>query len=573
MKKNNNSWKIIWKIIPPEFRKMALIFIIMSGFAMLLEMLTLALIVPLLSSVSSHPQATLDGNFYWLSYLLRLDFSNPVEILLLLVVTYFLKNAYLLILAKYQGLFIFGLEEDLSIRLFNSYIHRPYLQLAETNSAKIIRSVVQDVANFAHNGVAPFCNLITEIFISFGILALLMWANPQATFSIIFLLGGVGYIFFSGVKAFIEKLGKNRQIQEGNRIKKIQEGIGAIKEIKVGGLEDYFSHIYSEHTNSSLLSGRQQQFLQATPRLVLEFLTILFLMFLAYFLHRSDDEVIPLLGLYVAASFRLMPSVNRIMGSLQSIKYADSSMALLLKEVERPLNKITSTSGVIESSNKVEVNNLSFSYESENSPVISNGNFSINRGDIIFVTGKSGSGKTTLVDILCGLISPKSGSIVVDGVDMALSRKSWQERIAYVPQSTFLIEGTLKDNIIFGTQDNKINQDRLSLALSLTGLDALVSAHPQGLNMVVGERGGTLSGGQRQRVGLARAIYKNRPFLILDEATNAIDESSEAKIFDRLFDTMSGVTVIWISHSKLPMSYANAILRLEDGSVSLNHIK
>lgn len=539
----------------------------MSIIATILEMLSLGLIVPLLYALSSSTQsenAVIFGIAMHLFHITNLNLSN---ILWLLVIIFAAKNIFLLFLARSQAKFVFGVEESMSNRMYDIYLHQQFQFFLRHNSAQLLRNVMREPSQFAHNALSPLCLLVTEFFVSAGVILLLILVNPMGAITSFILFGGVGYIFYALIHRKITIWGVEHQFHEGKRLQNLQEGFGSIKEILIGSLQGNFISAYSLHMHAGAKSGINQQSVQSAPRLFIEIFAVLVLaLTVAFFSESEPMTLLPIIGLYAAAAFRLMPSVNRIINALQSLRYSEATVHLLAGELARN-NLVKSSKASIGSFEKtIELRNISFQYDPESSLLFKNANLMINKGDVIFLSGSSGSGKTTLVDIICGLLRPTNGMILIDGINIESDISSWQQHIAYVPQTTFLLDGSIRENIIFGSSQSTVDENRLIQVCQVAEIDEILAKLPVGLDSMVGERGSNLSGGQRQRIGLARALYRGGSILILDEATNALDTKLELRIVRNILEFTSGVTKIWITHNTNLLNTAQKVL-LENQSI------
>lgn len=570
---NKNIYTAIWRLLPRTAQVNAAIYIVLSSLAMVLEVVSLGMVIPLLAAVSIGANQA-PSNFFLLKYLPLSNFNDISIIVILLTGIFILKNIYLGFLARFQGKYVFELESKISYQLFKEYLYQDYSELVKKNSSELIRSIVGDVSNYVHNAVAPLFSLVAECFIVIGILSLLIYVDIQAALSMAFLIGGIGYFFHKIIRSRVSKWGESRQYHEGKRIQKIQEGIGAIKEIKIGSLENPFSAIYSEHMSASASSGRNQQALQSTSRLLLEVLAIfsLALLILVFNQNQKGVDLVSILGLYAAAAFRIMPSVNRMIGALQAIRFSRASVVLLTKEFNNfrriknlPLEKVSFE-------NKIELSDVSFRHSTSAHMIFDKVNLSIARGDFICVEGPSGVGKSTLIDIICGLLKPTSGVVKVDDKSIEGQEKGWQKNISYVPQSIFLLDETILKNITFGSNDQNFDLIRLNRVVDICGLRPLLDIMPDGLNAMVGERGARISGGQRQRIGLARALYRKSRLLILDEATSALDADSEKVVLTNICCFSDDLTIICISHNNAPRTFANKLIQLTGEMVLFKNI-
>lgn len=570
----SESFRAVWRILPNQAQHQAVVLANLMAIATVLETLGLGMIIPLLGSlipsesVTSSSSGGIIGEI--VSWFAKYSLETIVIGLLLLLVA---KNGYLAGLAYFQSKFVFGLEAELSKRLLGDYLDKPYSFFASHNSAHIIRNIVGEVSNFCHNAVAPLCGLVAEILVAAGILILLVAVNPYGAVMMAVVLGVMGALFHFIIRRRVAHWGEARQYHEGMRLQKLQESFGAIKEIKLADLQPQFCSDYARHTDGSCVSGRRQQSIQSLPRLLLEILAVLALVLVVLpAKEASRASMLPILGLYAAAAFRLMPSANRILNALQAIRFAKPSIDVLAKEftLGRAVKRSLANSALSFECD-ITFKDVGFRYVGQDSFVFKSVNLQIKKGEVVCVVGPSGAGKSTLVDVLCGLLPPCEGQVLVDGHDIADRELLWHRHIAYVPQTIFLIDGTIRENITLGIVPSLVDEKRLQDVMMICGLQELIDNHSDGLNAQVGERGVKISGGQKQRIGLAREIYRGRDVLILDEATNALDSYAENEVVANISRAKNKMTVIWITHGATPLKLADKRIVVQDGCVSVKN--
>jgi ABC-type multidrug transport system fused ATPase/permease subunit len=560
----------IWRVLPRFAKRWAALLVALMAAATLLEALGIGMIIPFIGALIPNSGVGQIASTGIVRKGLLLITGYPLQkIVLLLLFLFILKNAFLAGLASFQTKFIFRLESELSKGLLLNYLNRHYSYFANQNSAQLIRNVVGEVSNFCHNAVQPLLGLLSELLIAGGVLTLLVIVNPVGALFMAVALGLLGTAFHRQLRHKVALWGEERQFHEGMRLQRLQESFGAIKEIKIAGLQDQFYREYARHTDGSCASGRRQQTVQSLPRLLLEVLAVVGLVLAVLMIPENQrTAIVPILGLYAAAAFRLMPSANRILNSLQALRFAQSSIELIAREcvsIEPIVDPVSNDS--LPFTRWISMKGVSFSYADGALPVFESVNLEIAKGEIVCVVGPSGAGKSTLIDLLCGLLIPTSGQLLVDDRPINRIEDLWHKHIAYVPQTIFLVDGSIKENITLGVAQSDNDEMRLAEVIKLCGLREFVDSLEEGLNTSVGERGAKLSGGQRQRIGLAREIYRARDVLVLDEATNALDANTEAELVANIGQSDWGMTVIWITHGESPLKFADKLIVVEAGAV------
>jgi len=299
------------------------------------------------------------------------------------------------------------------------------------------------------------------------------------------------------------------------------------------------------------------------------FLAIFILIIFSFFLLKNTNNILITLTVYAAAGYKLLPCVNRIITNIQQIKLFIPAIDVVYDETRENNTKqnIISSKQKIDFEKEIEIKNLTFSYK-ENLNILENLNFKIKKGKIIGIFGESGAGKSTLMDLICGLYKDYSGQINVDGKNIKDLNLNWQDKIGYVPQNTYLFDGSFEKNIAFGLDKDQINENDLSFAIKNSGLYELINSYKETKDKIIGEKGVTLSGGQRQRVGIARALYRNPEILVLDESLNALDLDTEIKILNSI-KKFPNKTVIIVSHRMSTLEMCDEVYKVENKKIIL----
>lgn len=552
-------------------RKSALTLLVLMLFGMTLETLGVGLVVPVIGLMM---QEDLASKYALVNQVLNF-FNNPsqseiiIGAILFLVLAFLVKNMFLAFLAWCQARFAYGVQRHISQRLFNTYLAQDYDFHLKRNSAQLIRNVTTETNLFTLS-INAFLLIVAESFVALGIIALLLFVEPVGAMLVAMVLALAMLGFLWVTKSKILSWGKARQYHEGMRIQHLQQAIGGIKDVILLNREGYFQKEYQKHNVKSSKVASLQFFLQQMPRLWLEFLAILGLAILVIIMVNQGggiQTILPILGLFAAAAFRLIPSVNRILSSIQTVRYGIPIVDLLYNEFNLKHKGMSEARSPFELSNSIELKKISFLYQDTSANAISNISIKISRGESIGLIGESGSGKSTLVDIILGLLQPRSGLILVDGANIHDNIKGWQRQIGYVPQTIYLTDNSLRENIAFGIIKQKIDPQAIERALEAAHLTAFIASLPDGLDTIVGERGVRLSGGQRQRIGIARALYNDPDVLVLDEATSALDNDTEHEIMKAIAVMHGSKTIIIVAHRLSTVENCDQIYRLQSGRI------
>jgi len=562
----------LWHLLTANQRRAAIVQLVLMLIGMILETLSIGLVIPAMALMTQSDLATrYPALGPWLSSL-----GNPshghlvIGGMLLLVGVYAIKTLFLAFLAWRQAHFVYGLQSNFSQRLFAGYLHQPYTFHLQRNSAQLIRNTINQVAELT-TVIQQGLMLVTEILVLLGISTLLLTVEPLGALLVVSILGLAGWWFNRLTRTYILRWGLARQHHEGLRIQHLQQGLGGVKDVKLLGRENDFLAQYQLHNVGSARVGQRQTTLQALPRLWLELLAVTGLATLVLVMMgqgKPMEALLPTLGLFAAAAFRLMPLVNRLLNAVQSMRFYLPVIETLHGEFcLLSATNVPQHDQILPFKNILSLDQVSFRYPSAEIPALRNISLTIPRGASIGFIGGSGAGKSTLVDTILGLLTPSNGTIKIDGIDIQTRLRGWQDQIGYVPQSIYLTDDTLRRNIAFGLPVNQIDEVAIWRAIQAAQLEKFVNELPQGLETQVGERGVRLSGGQRQRIGIARALYHDPAVLVLDEATSSLDTATEQGVMEAVRSLQGDKTLIIIAHRLSTIKHCDRLFRIEQGIV------
>lgn len=560
-----------------ERRRIIVLFSLMVV-GMGLEMLGIGLIIP---AVTLLLQTAPSETYPPLAVVVEM-LGQPTQVqlitggMLLLVGVYLVKALFLGFLAWYQNDFAFGVQRHISRELFATYLYQPYAFHLQRNSAQLIRNAVNEVHKLWFLILNPTLVVLGEGLVLVGVTCLLFIVEPIGALIVVLVLGCAAWGFHLYTRGRLLRLGIARQHHDGQRIQELQQGLGGVKEAKLLGRESGFLAKYEEHNAESARVEQFQATLQLLPRLWIELLAVTGLATLIITMlmqGQAAASIVPTLGLFAAAAFRLMPSAYRVLGAVQNLPYGMPVIKMLREELkltsELPANAEASVNSQVANSfkNYIRLVDVDYMYPSSSEFALKGLNVSIRKGDSIGFVGPSGSGKSTLVDIVLGLLTPTSGEVQVDKKNIQTGLRSWQDQIGYVPQSVYLTDDTLRNNVAFGIPSEQIDEGAVARAVQAAQLDTFVANQPHGLDTVVGERGVRLSGGQLQRIGIARALYHDPSVLVLDEATSALDTLTEKGVMDSVEALQGSKTLLIVAHRLSTVEHCSRLYQLDRGRV------
>ena len=552
-----------------KYQKKSLFFLfIIMSFSTILEMVGLGFIFSIVGVLNPDIiQSNLFINKLKIFFSLK---TNEIISYLLIIffLFYLLKIIFLTFYNWYESKFLYSYKEYLSSKVFKEYLNQNFSYFYNRNTSELIRNLMTEVDQFSLYLVS-ILKLILETIVVIGIFCILAYVNFYFT-----ILISIVFLFFSSIYFFLvkEKLniwGKQRQTNQQKRLQFMQEGFDGIKIIKLLGRENFFFSKYKIYNVHLAKIAMKAHILQGIPRLLFELVGISFITFALLILYYSGSslvEITQILSVYVAASFRILPSVNRIVSSLQFMKLSYPAMDVLHNELKN-FKKVDNTINEKFSFNKdIFIDIKSFKYPTSNNFEISNVKINILKGQKIGIIGPSASGKSTIVEILTGISDKPLGNITVDGKSIYSNIKGWQKLIGFVPQKIFILDESLRNNILFGLDKKKFQDSEIVSMIKKLSLEKLLKRLPGGLDGSLGEEGINLSGGEIQRIGLCRALIYDPEVLFLDEATSSLDVDTESQILDEL-EAFDKKTIISIAHRINTLKNCDKIYRFDNGSV------
>ena len=567
------TFRKTFQILEKKFIKNIFFLIFLTLISGVLEILSIGLILPILT-------VFVENDFYKYSefFPMIIDYNeNQIFIIFLIsfLTIYIIKFISLTFIIHSQNKFSHSLYVDVSSKILNNYLSKDYLFHVKKSSSTLIRNLTSECNLFSFGVVFPIIKILSEIIIFSSIcVTLIIYAPLTSSLVILFtIFFGSIILFYTNHK--IKKWGDIRQEFSSKILNTLQKSLFSIKEVIFYKLKLIFLREYVNNSKISAEAKQKQETVLQLPRLILELISVFIFIMIIYVLiisGKSLSEIFVIIGVFVFASIRLLPSIANILRSIQNLKYNESVIDLINNELndywnnEKEINKKSLPEKF--DFEEISLANVNFKYDSsEQIFSLNNLNLTIRKKDKIGIVGKTGSGKTTIINLLTGLLHPDKGNILINK-KQNFYIDSWQNALSYVPQKIYITNSSIKFNITFKEILNTEEEEKLEKVLKKVQLFDFVNSLDNKANTLLGEGGDNLSGGQSQRLGIARALYKNSPIIILDEATSALDEATEEKILNTIYSGIDEKTIVSISHKKSSLKYCDKIYAVKDGSIS-----
>jgi len=559
-------------VVPKEFRTLIILCLPFSLLIALFEFLSIGAIIPFIQSLLQ--KDVIFNNSLIFDYFNISQNQYIIFFSALIIIFFLIKGLLSIIFINFLLSIKKKLHYNITSNLLLSYLKQNYDFFLNTNTSKLLSNLDYETSLFCDRFFISLINFIKETLVILIIMTLIFIIQPIASMVCFICFFIFTFFFVRFNKKRINFYAKTRQELQHSKIKNFQEIFGSIREIKIFNLEKYFLNKSNSHVTLFLKTVKNYAFLLELPKHLFEFLGIFIIFIFIYvsFQINQNIEVIAVeIGVLVASSFRLIPLVSKIIYLNSEIKFTYPALQVLKKELtsinlQKYANLNALKKNKIKLIEKIELKDIKFSYENKNL-LFDNLNLIIKKSKNIFITGDSGAGKSTLAEIICGIIEPKNGSIYVDGKILNQSKEILN--CSYLPQKSVLLDDSIKKNIALGALEDQVDLNKINNLIDILGLKEFVSSLQFGLDTKVGELGNNLSGGQRQRISLARALYFDPSILILDEATNALDEKSETLILNNLSKYFNEKTIIIISHNENVLKFCDTIIEISNGKIFL----
>lgn len=541
--------------------------LIFSIFISMMETIGISVVMPFIAVASNF--ALVKTNHYYKIIYQFLHFKSEINFVLafgvVLIFFYIFRSGinlfYFYLLARFSQ----GRYHLLAYRLFENYLGLSYRDFIERNSSEINKAIINEAANLT-GLLSALLFMMSEVFVIIFIYSLMIYVNWKITFLLTMFLCLNAFFLIKVISPRIKKAGHERVYHQQRFYEIISKSLGNFKLMKLKSNSSEILDKFAKASFGFAKSNIKNQTFTQFPRLFLEAigfsLVIFIVVYLIYKYQRDISAALPLISMFVLGLYRLMPSVNRILSSYNQILFLKAALDIVHNDLMYKNEELGEEN--IEFNNKIEMKNVSFEYIKDK-PVLQNVNLTIKKGESIAIIGESGSGKSTLLDILIGLYKPLKGKIMVDENEISETNvKSWRKKIGYIPQTIYLFDGTVAENVVFGDETDK---ERVVEVLKQANIYNFLEKFHDGINTKVGENGIKLSGGQKQRIAIARALYNDPEVLVLDEATSSLDNNTEEKIMEEIYQISAEKTLIIVAHRLSTIERCEKVYKLEQGRI------
>jgi len=565
-------------LLSPNERKRAILLLIMIVIMALLDAIGIASILPFIA-VLTNPSLIETNIFLNTMYQasIRFGVETNQEFLFFLGVLVFLILIISLTFKAFstyiQIRFVYMKEYSIGKRLVEGYLHQPYRWFLSRNSSDLGKTILSEVSQVISYGIKPLMELIAKSILAIVIIILLIIVDPKLILIVGLSISFAYLAIFYFIRNLLNRSGKERLKSNQLRFIAVSEAFGAIKEVKVRGLEKVYIQSFSNSSQNYARTIALSQVVAQLPRFILESITfggILLIILYKMIQSGNFNNSLPVISLYVFAGYRLMPALQQIYNSLTQLTFVGPSIDKLHSDLKnlKPLN-INHDEDVLTFNKEINLHHIHYNYPNTSRTALKDINLTIPLKSTVGLVGSTGCGKTTTIDIILGLLEPQKGTLEVDGkVITEQNSRAWQRSIGYVPQHIYLSDDTVMANIAFGVEPKDINHDMIKKVSKIANLHQFVTDElPKQYQTTIGERGVRLSGGQRQRIGIARALYHNPKVLVLDEATSALDHQTEQEVMKAINNLNKKITIILIAHRLNTVKNCDIIYKLDKGQL------
>jgi ATP-binding cassette, subfamily B, bacterial PglK len=562
------------KIIQLFNSKQKRVFFLLLGLitiASILEMTSLAIIVPIINSFLEIKTTTKEIDFLWFAGFFDINNLTLLNFLIFFLIFFIVKSIFSIFVSWKHYNFVINFIKELSFNLYSKYLSQNYKSYKSKNSSELLRNILKEI-DFFYLYLQSFIQIILESIILLGIVFFLLYLLLKPTLLIIISSFIFASFYYFLIKKKINFWGESRQNAEKDRIRFMQEGFSSIKEINFFNRNNFFTNRFKIKNDEFYNLYFNFNFFNTLPRFIFELFTVVIIaltfIFLLY-IGKPNEEIIKILAIFFVASFRIIPSIYRIVAGLQNLRYTNIALETIYADINKiGIKKISGDGSKLNFKNKVNLKIAEYTHTKNNSFKLKNIDLEIHKNQKIGIIGRSGSGKSTIIDMFSGIITDKEIKLSVDDSNINDEKKyaDWQRLIGLIPQNISVLNETFRQNILFGLSEKIISDKEIINTIKISNLTNLLARLPKGIDQIISEKGSNLSGGEIQRIGIARALIFNPEILIFDEATSALDTFTENEILKDI-NSLPNKTILMISHRMNTLKYCDKIYLVDNGKI------
>ena len=567
-------FKKFYKLLNKHQRNRVIILFFMMLIGAGFEVLGVSMMLPLVTAVMNPDIITENKFCAWVCGIFGI--TDHVDFVILciiaLIIIFIIKAAYLTFEYSIQYRFVYNNCFMTQTRLLETYLNRPYEYFLSAQSGEIIRVVQTDAGN-AFDMLTVILGFATEAVVAVAVVTTIFVINPFMTVFVALSLVLVMLLVSNGIRPLLRREGETFQKTYAVTNKWLLQSISGIKEVKVTQTEDFFLENFVKYGQKMVTAARWNSTLQNIPRNLIELVSVCSMMVVLGIMigtGHAMDSLLPSLSAFVMAAVKLLPSANRMLASVTQMTFYEPALDSMLENLGALSEKTASAdeeTKPLSLKKEIRLCGISYTYPGGERKIFDDADLVIPVGSSIGIVGASGAGKTTAVDILLGLLKPQEGQVLADGMDVAENMQGWLEHIGYIPQTIFMLDDTIRENVVFGHAEDSHTDKKVWTALEEAQLADFVRELPEGLDTAIGECGVRLSGGQRQRIGIARALFTNPDVLVFDEATSALDNDTEEAIMQSINALHGKKTMIIIAHRLTTIEGCDVVYCAMDGRI------
>lgn len=567
--------KTLWRHFSPRRKRQFILLIVLIIGTSFTEAFSIGAVLPFLSAL------TMPKKVFELEYLFPLfkflNISNPNQLLFpmtaIFIFASILAGGMRLLLLWVSNRLSFAVGTDLSIDIYRKTLFQPYRVHIDRNSSEVVTGILTKSKRMIGSIVLPIVQIISSIFIVFSVLGFLIQLDPILLSSIMLSFGAIYVLFAFFVRKQLTKNSYVESKEHSHVMRLLQDGLGGIRDVILTGNQNFYTEIFKESDQKLRKASALSSFTAASPKFVIETLGMVLIAGLAYTTAMREGDLqssLPLLGALALSAQRLLPILQQAYQGWAMIKGSKATLEDVLDLLNQPLPSyaLLPPPAPMIFQSELSLNNVSFRYQEDGPWILRDLDLRISKGARIGFIGQTGSGKSTLLDIIMGLLKPSQGNVFIDGVPLIEENiRAWQSCIANVPQSIFLSDSSITENIALGVSSDKIDLEKVKRVAEQAKIAEHIESLKDGYDTQVGERGVRLSGGQKQRIGIARALYKDASVIVFDEATSALDTETEKTVMDSIEGLGKDLTILMIAHRLSTVQNCDKIVELNSGRI------